>query len=135
MAEKPVDALTEAEARAELAALAQRIAAANRAYHTEDAPEISDAEYDGLKRRNAAIEARYPALLRADSPSARVGGAVAEGFGKIRHRVPMLSLENAFTACRCDRFRRPGAQLPRPCRRACLHRRAKDRRAVAVAAL
>ncbi|MBE2274859.1 MAG: NAD-dependent DNA ligase LigA [Rhodobacteraceae bacterium] len=97
MAEKPVDALTEAEARAELAALAQRIAAANRAYHTEDAPEISDAEYDGLKRRNAAIEARYPALLRADSPSARVGGAVAEGFGKIRHRVPMLSLENAFT--------------------------------------
>lgn len=98
MVEKAVDLLTEAEARAELARLAEAIAAANIAYHTLDAPEISDADYDGLKRRNAAIEARFPSLVRADSPSAQVGGAVAEGFGKVQHRVRMLSLENAFAA-------------------------------------
>lgn len=94
--EKEVAALTEAEARAELARLAAAIAAANAAYHTLDAPEISDAEYDALKRRNAAIEALFPALKRADSPSDVVGGAVGEGFGKVRHDVRMLSLENAF---------------------------------------
>lgn len=94
--EKDVGALTEAEARDELARLAEAIAAANRAYHTLDAPEISDAEYDALKRRNAEIEMRFPALKRADSPSDIVGGAVAEGFGKVRHEVRMLSLENAF---------------------------------------
>ena len=96
--EKAVETLTEAEARAELARLATAIAAANTAYHTLDAPEISDAEYDALKRRNALIEARFPGLKRADSPSDQVGGAVAEGFGKVRHRVRMLSLENAFAA-------------------------------------
>ena len=96
-AELPVDQLTEAEARAELARLARAIAAANRAYHTLDAPEISDADYDALKRRNAAIEARFPALKRADSPSDKVGGELAPGFGKVTHRVPMLSLENAFS--------------------------------------
>jgi len=94
--EKAVAALTEAEARQELARLADVIGAANAAYHTQDAPEISDAEYDALKRRNAEIEARFPALKRADSPSDIVGGAVAEGFGKVRHEVRMLSLENAF---------------------------------------
>ncbi|MDX5350947.1 MAG: NAD-dependent DNA ligase LigA, partial [Paracoccaceae bacterium] len=98
MGEKLVEALTEAEARAELARLAEAIAAANRAYHTLDAPEISDADYDALKRRNAAIEARFPGLKRADSPSEQVGAAVAEGFGKVAHRVRMLSLENAFAA-------------------------------------
>ena len=92
----PIDKLTEAEARAELAHLAEVLAAANRAYHTLDAPEISDAEYDALKQRNAAIEARFPALKRADSPSEQVGAALASGFGKITHSVPMLSLENAF---------------------------------------
>ncbi|NHB77347.1 NAD-dependent DNA ligase LigA [Rhodobacter calidifons] len=96
--EKAVETLTEAEARAELARLARAIAAANTAYHTLDAPEISDAEYDALKRRNALIEARFPHLKRPDSPSDQVGGAVAEGFGKVRHRVRMLSLENAFSA-------------------------------------
>lgn len=96
MAETPVEHLTEAQARAELADLAARIAAANRAYHTLDAPEMSDAEYDALKRRNATLEARFPALMRADSPSALVGAPVAEGFGKIAHAVRMLSLENAF---------------------------------------
>lgn len=96
MVEKAVDRLSEDEARSELARLAQAIAAANTAYHTQDAPTISDADYDALKRRNADIEARFPALKRADSPSEQVGGAVAEGFGKITHRVRMLSLENAF---------------------------------------
>ena len=88
--------LTESQARAELARLAEAIAAANRAYHTLDAPEISDADYDALKQRNAAIEARFPALKRSDSPSDQVGAAVAEGFGKVTHAVRMLSLENAF---------------------------------------
>ena len=96
MAEKAVEELTEAEAREELSRLAQAIADANTAYHTLDAPEISDADYDALKRRNAAIEARFPALKRVDSPSDQVGAAVAEGFGKVAHRVRMLSLENAF---------------------------------------
>ena len=98
MAETPVEALTEREAREELARLAAAIAAANTAYHTLDAPEISDADYDALKRRNAAIEARFPGLKRADSPSDQVGAAVADGFGKVPHRVRMLSLENAFDA-------------------------------------
>ncbi|UWR28795.1 NAD-dependent DNA ligase LigA [Sulfitobacter sp. W002] len=91
-----VEALTKAQAETELARLAEVLNAANTAYHTEDAPEISDAEYDALKRRNAAIEARFPDLKRADSPSEQVGAPVAEGFGKVRHAVPMLSLANAF---------------------------------------
>ncbi|GGB07807.1 NAD-dependent DNA ligase LigA [Allosediminivita pacifica] len=93
---KPVADLTEAEAREELAALAERLGAANRAYHTKDAPEISDAEYDALKRRNAEIEARFPELKRDDSPSEQVGAEPAEGFSKVRHRVRMMSLSNAF---------------------------------------
>ncbi len=88
--------LTEAQAREELARLAKDLTAANQAYHTMDAPEISDADYDALKRRNAEIEARFPRLKRADSPSDQVGAAVASGFGKVTHRVRMLSLENAF---------------------------------------
>lgn len=96
MQEKPVDALTLAEARDELALLSGKIAKANASYHTHDAPEISDAEYDALKQRNLAIEARFPELKRADSPSEKVGGGLGEGFGKVPHRVRMLSLENAF---------------------------------------
>src|SRR4029077_13233476 len=68
----------------------------DRRYYSEDAPEISDAEYDRLRQRNAAIEARFPELIRSDSPSRRVGVAPAAGFSKVTHRVPMLSLENAF---------------------------------------
>jgi DNA ligase (NAD+) len=98
MADKTVEALTEAEAKAELARLATVLSAANAAYHTLDAPDISDADYDALKRRNAAIEARFPALKRDDSPSDQVGATIAEGFGKVTHRVRMLSLENAFAA-------------------------------------
>jgi len=88
--------LDQRQARAELDRLAAALTAANRDYHTLDAPKISDAQYDALKRRNAAIEARFPRLKRADSPSDQVGGALASGFGKVPHRVAMLSLENAF---------------------------------------
>jgi DNA ligase (NAD+) len=94
---RAVDDLDEDAARAELARLAAAIAAADLAYHGADAPAISDAEYDALKRRNAAIEARFPHLRRPDSPSRRIGAAPAEGFGKVRHAVRMLSLANAFT--------------------------------------
>jgi DNA ligase (NAD+) len=93
-----VEDLTEGEAEAELARLAALLAAANRAYHTEDAPEITDADYDALKARNAAIEARFPALKRADSPSEQVGAAPSEGFAKVAHSIRMLSLGNAFEA-------------------------------------
>ncbi|WP_319823820.1 NAD-dependent DNA ligase LigA [Thalassovita sp.] len=88
--------LTEDQAKSELARLAGLIAEANTAYHTLDAPEISDAAYDALRRRNTEIEARFPALKRADSPSEQVGAAPGEGFGKIRHAVRMMSLGNAF---------------------------------------
>lgn len=94
--ETPVEKLTEACAKTELAVLAVLLAQANRAYHTEDAPTISDAEYDRLKRRNRVIEARFPHLKRADSPSEQVGAPVAEGFSKVTHAVRMLSLGNAF---------------------------------------
>ncbi|WP_136443549.1 NAD-dependent DNA ligase LigA [Pacificoceanicola onchidii] len=96
MAEPAVETLSEEAARAELAALAETLSQANRAYHTDDAPEISDADYDRLKQRNAAIEARFPHLKREDSPSDQVGSAPAEGFGKIRHAQRMMSLSNAF---------------------------------------
>ncbi len=89
--------LSEEQAAAELAVLAEQLLEANTAYHTEDAPTISDAEYDTLKRRNAAIEAQFPNLKRDHSPSDQVGAAVASGFGKISHDVRMLSLGNAFT--------------------------------------
>lgn len=88
--------LTMEEAAEELERLAHEIAALDKAYYQKDAPRISDAEYDALRQRNDAIEARYPELVREDSPSARVGAAPAEGFGKVVHSVPMLSLGNAF---------------------------------------
>jgi DNA ligase (NAD+) len=94
--EPSVEVMDEAAARAELARLAALLERANIAYHGEDAPEISDAEYDALKRRNAAIEARFPHLKRTDSPSDQVGAAPVDAFGKIRHAVRMLSLSNAF---------------------------------------
>ena len=93
---KPVAEISAEEARTELDWLAEQLTAANTAYHRDDAPRISDASYDALKRRNAAIEAQFPELKRDDSPSDQVGGALAEGFGKVRHVVRMLSLGNAF---------------------------------------
>ncbi|WP_104020498.1 NAD-dependent DNA ligase LigA [Roseovarius nitratireducens] len=92
-----VEELTEAQAKDELARLAQVLAEADAAYHTDDAPVMSDADYDALKARNVAIEARFPGLKRADSPSDRVGAAPAEAFAKVRHAQRMLSLGNAFS--------------------------------------
>ncbi|BBD38738.1 MULTISPECIES: NAD-dependent DNA ligase LigA [Aminobacter] len=96
MSDKPVDSLSETEAAAELARLAEEIAGHDLRYHAEDAPTISDADYDALRRRNLAIEQRFPQLVREDSPSKSVGAAVSEKFGKVTHVVPMLSLDNAF---------------------------------------
>ena len=96
LAARPPAELTEDEAAAELARLAAEIAHHDQLYHAKDAPEISDAAYDELRRRNAAIEARFPELTRPDSPSRRVGAAPAAGFAKVTHSIPMLSLENAF---------------------------------------
>jgi DNA ligase (NAD+) len=93
---KAVEALGEDEAAAELARLAAEIARHDELYYREDAPVISDAEYDALRQRNEAIEARFPHLVRPDSPSRRIGARPAEKFAKVRHRVPMLSLGNAF---------------------------------------
>ncbi len=93
---KPVEDLTESEAASELARLAAAIAENDRRYYQEDDPLISDAEYDELRKRNLAIEARFPELKRSDSPSERVGAAPVARFGKIVHTVPMLSLDNAF---------------------------------------
>jgi DNA ligase (NAD+) len=91
-----IENLTEDQARVELARLAELIARANAAYHTQDAPTISDADFDALRLRNSQIEERFPYLKRADSPSEQVGAPVADGFGKIRHAVRMMSLGNAF---------------------------------------
>ncbi|GES48259.1 DNA ligase [Rhizobium sp. NBRC 114257] len=95
--QKPVEDLTEEEAAAALAYLAAEIARNDALYHGRDAPEISDAEYDALKRRNDEIEARFPALIRADSPSRRVGAAPSETFAPVVHARPMLSLDNTFS--------------------------------------
>ena len=93
---KPVDHLTMEEAAEELERLAAEIAEHDALYYQKDRPRVSDADYDALRRRNEAIEQRYPELVREDSPSHRVGAAPAEGFGKVVHKVAMLSLSNAF---------------------------------------
>jgi DNA ligase (NAD+) len=93
----PVEDLTPEEAAAELERLAVLIAEADAAYYQEDAPLMTDAEYDAARLRNAAIEARFPDLKREDSPSDRVGATAHEGFAKAAHASPMLSLDNAFS--------------------------------------
>jgi DNA ligase (NAD+) len=94
---KAVADLTEPEAADELTRLADEIAANDIRYYQDDAPRLSDAEYDALKQRNAAIEARFPSLIRENSPSLRVGAARAAAFAPVEHGVPMLSLDNAFS--------------------------------------
>ena len=92
------DQLSEAEAANELMRLAREIARHDRLYHAEDSPEITDAEYDALVRRNAALEAAFPHLVRPDSPSRKVGHQVAASpLGKVTHEVRMMSLDNAFS--------------------------------------
>jgi DNA ligase (NAD+) len=90
--------------QARIADLSNRISAANLAYHQNDAPEITDAAYDELKRELRALEDAHPDLALKDSPLGHVGAAPAEGFGKIRHKVPMLSLGNAFEEEDVSRF-------------------------------
>jgi len=93
----PVAKLTQAQAKAELKRLAAEIGAHDRRYYQDDAPTVSDAAYDALRRRNEEIEAHFPDLVRADSPSRRVGAQPLQKFAKVRHAVPMLSLGNAFS--------------------------------------
>src|ERR1700719_2135787 len=95
-AKTAADALTASEAKPELKRLAAEIGAHDRHYYQEDAPAVSDAEYDALRRRNEEIEGRFPDLVRPDSPSRKVGAKPAGKFAKVRHAVPMLSLANAF---------------------------------------
>jgi len=96
--------LTESQAKAELKRLAATIGAHDRRYYQEDAPTVSDAAYDALRRRNEEIEARFPELVRADSPSRRVGAQPSQKFAKVRHAVPMLSLGNAFSESEVAEF-------------------------------
>ncbi|MDY0958257.1 NAD-dependent DNA ligase LigA [Sphingomonas sp. CFBP8993] len=95
---------TDLEAAAQLNSLAREIAHHNRLYHTDDAPEISDADYDALVRRNTAIETAFPHLIRSDSPNTQVGAAPAAHLAKVPHARPMTSLDNAFTDEEVEEF-------------------------------
>ena len=129
--------MTADEAVAEHQRLAAEIAEHDRRYYQDDAPSISDADYDALRTRLLAIEDEHPELATGDSPSQQVGVAPSEKFGKVRHKVPMLSLGNVFAEDEAleflDRVRR--FLRARRGRSARNHRRAEDRRARHFAAL
>ena len=133
----PVEELTSQQAMQELARLAEAIAAANLAYHQADAPRISDADYDALKRRNAAIEAAFPELKRPDSPSEQVGAAPSGDLLQGPPRGPDAQPRERLRRGGRPRVRHPHPPLPEPARGRGprLHRRAEDRRPLAVAAL
>jgi len=101
---KPVEKLTKGTAKTELKKLAEAIRAADAAYYQDDAPSLTDAAYDKLRQRLLAIEARFPELKLADSPSDAVGAAVSSGFGKVTHLKPMLSLDNLFADGEVEEF-------------------------------
>ncbi|MGN6059080.1 MAG: DNA ligase LigA-related protein, partial [Sphingomicrobium sp.] len=100
----PLPHAREGEAAARLKWLADEIARHDKLYHDRDAPEISDAEYDALVRENRELEQRFPQLVRADSPSKRLGAAPTTALAKVAHARPMLSLENAFSAEEVEEF-------------------------------
>ncbi|MBX9801603.1 MAG: NAD-dependent DNA ligase LigA [Caulobacteraceae bacterium] len=104
MSDIPVDQLTESDAREELDRLTAELARHDALYHGQDAPEISDADYDALKRRALAIEDLFPDLTSPASPSQVVGAAASGQFAPVRHGVPMLSLDNAFSAAEVTDF-------------------------------
>ena len=101
---KKVEDLTPEEAAEELKYIAGEMAKSDIAYYQNDAPYLTDAEYDRLKIRNAQIEERFPALIRPDSPSKKVGAPIRSDFGKVRHRFPMLSLGDIFSVAELDDF-------------------------------
>lgn len=92
-----IEKLTEEQAAEELKRIAEDMAKADYAYYHDDAPFISDAQYDELKRRNEKIEAKFPHLKIKDGPSVRIGAAVRSEFGKVKHKIPMLSLGDIFS--------------------------------------
>ena len=94
---KAVNELSVQEAKAELEYLANEISKADSAYYQNDAPYLTDAEYDRLKHRNLDIESRFPELVRPDSPSKRIGASIKQGFNKVSHTFPMLSLGDVFS--------------------------------------
>jgi len=98
------ETLSEADAANRLMRLAKEIARHDKLYHDQDAPEISDADYDALIRENRELEERFPQLVRADSPSGRLGAAPTSSLAKITHARPMLSLENAFATEEVEEF-------------------------------
>ena len=135
--ETSVDDLTEKQAKAEHARLEAEIAEHDRRYYQDDAPSVSDADYDALRQRYGAIEARFPQLRTFESLTQRVGAAPSARFAKVRHAVPMLSLDNAFAesdvvdfVARIRRFLRLSED-----EEIAFQRRAEDRRPVDVAAL
>jgi DNA ligase (NAD+) len=95
-AEREIESFSEKEARAEIDRLHGLLSAADKLYFEKDAPELTDAAYDAMKRRYQALEIAFPELKRADSLSEKVAGAPVEGFAKVRHEVPMLSLAKAY---------------------------------------